>query len=77
MEPDPTYTVFIRLPFPRNDFVDPPPVRAGASSTIFGMLTRQVHWDTSKDDALWNILSGVAKTDIDCENSVLGPLLLS
>lgn len=24
--PDPTYTVFIRLPFPRGDFVDPPPV---------------------------------------------------
>ena len=24
--PDPHYTVFIRLPFPRCDFVDPPPV---------------------------------------------------
>ena len=23
---DPHYTVFIRLPFPRGDFVDPPPV---------------------------------------------------
>lgn len=25
--PEPSYTVFIRLPFPRGDFVDPPPVR--------------------------------------------------
>lgn len=24
--PDPAYTVFIRLPFPRVDFVDPPDV---------------------------------------------------
>lgn len=24
--PDPVYTVFIKLPFPRGDFVDPPPV---------------------------------------------------
>jgi len=28
MDAEPTYTVFIRLPFPRNHFVDPPPVRA-------------------------------------------------
>ncbi|KAI0174318.1 hypothetical protein BJ166DRAFT_144455 [Pestalotiopsis sp. NC0098] len=46
---DPTYTVFIRLPFPRGNFVDPPPV----------------NWDPSKDEALWNIVSGVSKTDID------------
>ncbi|KAK6856823.1 hypothetical protein PG990_011341 [Apiospora arundinis] len=46
---EPTYTVFIRLPFPRGDFVDPPPV----------------NWDSSKDEALWNIISEVAKTEID------------
>ncbi|ORY67679.1 uncharacterized protein BCR38DRAFT_427884 [Pseudomassariella vexata] len=46
---EPTYTVFIRLPFPRGDFVDPPPA----------------HWDSSKDEALWNIISEVAKTEID------------
>lgn len=46
---DPTYTVFIRLPFPRGNFVDPPPV----------------NWDPSKDDELWNIVSNVSKTDID------------
>ncbi|KXJ93832.1 hypothetical protein Micbo1qcDRAFT_39397 [Microdochium bolleyi] len=46
---DPAYTVFIRLPFPRGDFVDPPPV----------------NWDPSKDEALWNIVSRVSKTEID------------
>ncbi|EHA46208.1 hypothetical protein MGG_02790 [Pyricularia oryzae 70-15] len=49
MESEPTYTVFIRLPFPRGDFVDPPPV----------------NWDSAKDEALWNILSGVSKGEID------------
>ncbi|KAI0130222.1 hypothetical protein BJ170DRAFT_619232 [Xylariales sp. AK1849] len=49
LQPEPTYTVFIRLPFPRGDFVDPPPV----------------NWDSSKDEALWNIVSEVAKTEID------------
>lgn len=27
MSADPSYTVLVRLPFPRGDFVDPPPVR--------------------------------------------------
>ncbi|PBP28524.1 multidomain presynaptic cytomatrix related protein [Diplocarpon rosae] len=50
MDPDPTYTVFIRLPFPRGDFVDPP----------------SVEWDASKDKALWKILSKASKnSDID------------
>ncbi|KAL1859749.1 hypothetical protein Daus18300_009471 [Diaporthe australafricana] len=49
MDGDPNYTVYIRLPFPRGDFVDPPPVK----------------WDASKDESLWKILSGVAKTEID------------
>lgn len=31
MESEPTYTVFIRLPFPRGDFVDPPPVSIAKS----------------------------------------------
>jgi len=39
-EPKCHFTVFIRLPFPRGDFVDPPPVA----------------WDSSKDRALWDIL---------------------
>ncbi|KAJ5816327.1 hypothetical protein N7447_008560 [Penicillium robsamsonii] len=46
---DTNFTVFIRLPFPRGDFVDPPPVE----------------WNASKDQALWNILSRPSKGDID------------
>ncbi|KAI0412837.1 hypothetical protein F5X98DRAFT_353675 [Xylaria grammica] len=49
LTPDPTYTVFIRLPFPRRDFVDPPPV----------------NWESSKDEALWSIVSKLSKTEID------------
>ncbi|KAA8570171.1 hypothetical protein EYC84_002496 [Monilinia fructicola] len=49
-DPDPSYTVFIRLPFPRGDFVDPP----------------DVEWDAAKDKALWKILSKASKnSDID------------
>ncbi|KAL8998519.1 MAG: hypothetical protein Q9169_002462 [Polycauliona sp. 2 TL-2023] len=44
MAQDPQFTVFVRLPFPRGDFVDPPPVR----------------WDASKDQILWDILSRTA-----------------
>ncbi|KAL2867029.1 multidomain presynaptic cytomatrix related protein [Aspergillus lucknowensis] len=44
------FTVLIRLPFPRGDFVDPPPVE----------------WDAAKDQALWDILSRPSKSnDID------------
>ncbi|PGH12643.1 hypothetical protein AJ79_04141 [Helicocarpus griseus UAMH5409] len=51
-ELDPHFTVFIRLPFPRGDFVDPPPVE----------------WGVAKDHALWDILSRPSKgNDIDCQ----------
>ncbi|KAI0201709.1 hypothetical protein F4808DRAFT_423537 [Astrocystis sublimbata] len=49
LAPEPTYTVFVRLPFPRGDFVDPPPV----------------NWESSKDEALWSIVSKLSKTEID------------
>ncbi|KAH8601530.1 hypothetical protein B0O99DRAFT_194913 [Bisporella sp. PMI_857] len=50
MSTDPSYTVFIRLPFSRDDFIDPP----------------SVEWDASKDKALWKILAKNPKTsDID------------
>ncbi|KAL2831130.1 hypothetical protein BDW59DRAFT_7212 [Aspergillus cavernicola] len=39
------FTVLIRLPFPRGDFVDPPPVE----------------WNAAKDEALWDILSRPSK----------------
>ncbi|OQD77034.1 hypothetical protein PENDEC_c003G03600 [Penicillium decumbens] len=44
---DTDFTVFIRLPFPRGDFVDPPPVA----------------WNASKDQELWDILSRPSKGD--------------
>ncbi|CAG9940530.1 unnamed protein product [Clonostachys rosea f. rosea IK726] len=46
---DPIYTIWVRVPIPRGDFVDPP----------------QVSWDSGKDEALWKILSGAAQTEID------------
>ncbi|PHH59171.1 hypothetical protein CDD81_3673 [Ophiocordyceps australis] len=46
---DPTYTILIRVPTLRGDFVDPPPV----------------HWEPSNDDALWKMLSSAAQADID------------
>ncbi|PSS12267.1 hypothetical protein M430DRAFT_21367 [Amorphotheca resinae ATCC 22711] len=50
MSVDPSYTVIVRLPFPRGDFVDPP----------------SVEWDAAKDKALWKILSKASKnSDID------------
>ncbi|KAF2150115.1 hypothetical protein K461DRAFT_296497 [Myriangium duriaei CBS 260.36] len=46
----PHYTCLIRLPFPRGDFVDPPPV----------------DWDATKDKALWKIISKAANSkDLD------------
>ncbi|EQL28435.1 hypothetical protein, variant 1 [Blastomyces dermatitidis ATCC 26199] len=49
-EIDPHFTVFIRLPFPRGDFVDTP----------------AVDWSVAKDHALWDILSRPSKgNDID------------
>ncbi|KAJ5652306.1 hypothetical protein N7507_009732 [Penicillium longicatenatum] len=44
---DTNFTVFIRLPFPRGDFVDPPPVE----------------WNAAKDQALWDVLSRPSKGD--------------
>ncbi|KAK3707246.1 hypothetical protein LTR37_012247 [Vermiconidia calcicola] len=43
------YTVFIRLPFPRGDFQDPP----------------QVQWDSSKDKALWKVVSAISTSKQD------------
>ncbi|EED13714.1 multidomain presynaptic cytomatrix related protein [Talaromyces stipitatus ATCC 10500] len=49
-EPEVHYTVFVRLPFPRGDFIDPPPA----------------NWNLVKDRALWEILSQPSKgNDID------------
>ncbi|OIW31145.1 hypothetical protein CONLIGDRAFT_679875 [Coniochaeta ligniaria NRRL 30616] len=44
---EPKYEIYVRLPFNRGDFVDPPPV----------------DWNDTKSDALWNIISDVERTD--------------
>ncbi|KAF2460423.1 hypothetical protein BDY21DRAFT_413422 [Lineolata rhizophorae] len=50
VEPDVHYTMLIRLPFARGDFIDPPPVE----------------WDANKDKQLWKIISRSPKTsDLD------------
>ncbi|GBF66576.1 autophagy-related protein [Trichophyton mentagrophytes] len=46
---DPKFTVFIRLPFPRGDFVDPPPV----------------NWDAANDRILWDVSSAAPKEGVD------------
>ncbi|KAE8355119.1 hypothetical protein BDV28DRAFT_57917 [Aspergillus coremiiformis] len=46
---DTNFTVFIRLPFPRANFVDPPPASA--------------EWNAAKDQALWDVLSRPSKGD--------------
>ncbi|KAM7221058.1 autophagy-related protein 29 [Rhypophila decipiens] len=46
---DQKYHVYVRLPFNRGDFVDPPPV----------------NWDEKKSEALWAIISGVSQTEIN------------
>ncbi|KAI0385204.1 hypothetical protein F5Y04DRAFT_207784 [Hypomontagnella monticulosa] len=54
-QPEPTYTVFVRLPFPRGDFVDPPPA----------------NWDSDKDERLWSIVSRLSGSEIDWNNIAL------
>ncbi|CAK7215947.1 hypothetical protein SEUCBS140593_002702 [Sporothrix eucalyptigena] len=49
--PRPNFTLYIRVPAPRNGFVDPP----------------DVDWNKEKDDALWRILSRASKNDIDSQ----------
>ncbi|KAI9829399.1 MAG: hypothetical protein M1819_006336 [Sarea resinae] len=50
LESDVHFTVLVRVPFPRGDFVDPLPIA----------------WDAAKDRALWQILSQASRSsDID------------
>ncbi|KAI9821496.1 MAG: hypothetical protein M1832_003344 [Thelocarpon impressellum] len=46
---DVNFTVFVRLPFPRRDFVDPP----------------LVEWNAGKERALWKILSHASGGNVD------------
>ncbi|KAI4755353.1 hypothetical protein E4T52_08305 [Aureobasidium sp. EXF-3400] len=47
------YTCFIRLPFSRGDFVDPPQKRLDGLFLMF----KKVDWNSTKDRALWKIIS--------------------
>lgn len=64
------FTVFIRLPFPRGDFVDPPPVSTTQKGAALSLINiPQIDWDSSKDRALWDILSRAPKgREADCTN---------
>lgn len=65
------YTVFIRLPFPRGDFVDPPEV-CYIAIMIYNRYVDllQVNWNSAKDRELWDLLSRASSKakDLDCEN---------
>ena len=64
---DSQFTVFIRLPFPRRDFVDPPPVVSYMSYIEAADDRLQVEWNAAKDQALWDILSRPSRgDDVDC-----------
>ena len=68
------YTVLVRLPFPRGDFVDPPAVtQLCCLSSATSTDDRQVTWDSSKDHELWDILSKASTkgTDLDCERRMI------
>lgn len=48
------YTVIIRCPFPRGDFIDPP----------------LIEWDATKDRALWKVISRTSEAkELDCKLS--------
>ncbi|CAI6335817.1 unnamed protein product [Periconia digitata] len=64
------FTALIRLPFARGDFAEPPPVRlydrSNLTSCVLTML--QASWDSSKDRALWRLVSKSAKaSDLNCK----------
>lgn len=70
MPQDVHYTLFVRLPFARGDFVNPPLVilcdhSRKRDDNAYG---DKVDWDAVKDQALWNILSqNPRSTTINCK----------
>ena len=64
------FTVLIRLPFARGDFVDPPQVRTWRlhPSLVGPKLTgNQADWNAAKDRELWKAISKSSKTsDLNC-----------
>lgn len=75
------YVVYIRLPFERRGFVDPPQV-----STVFeskkttgcsgGLTAEQVDWNDAKERYLWRVLSRSGRsTDLDCIAPLISPVV--
>jgi len=63
------YTVLIRLPFPRGDFVDPPSVRSHKLYIFNAHVDYQmVGWNPGKDQELWDLLfrASAKGHDLDC-----------
>lgn len=62
------YTCFIRLPFLRGDFVDPPQVSKTWEICSFDRYWHeQVDWNSTKDRALWKIISKASNSkELDC-----------
>jgi hypothetical protein len=62
------FTMLIRLPFARGNFVDPPQVREANVSRMTMLTHVQVQWDADRDRQLWKVISKSSKTsDLDCE----------
>ncbi|KAK4692051.1 hypothetical protein P7C71_g5078, partial [Lecanoromycetidae sp. Uapishka_2] len=53
-EEDVHYTVLIRLPFPRGDFVDPAPV----------------NWDSAKERELWEVISNASSKGRELDSEI-------
>lgn len=51
-------------------------VHRHTATILTSVHSHQVKWDASKDESLWKILSGVAKTEIDCEHFCPGLAVL-
>ncbi len=64
------FTVFVRLPFNRGDFVDPPPVWAEITIEIDTILILlQVAWNAAKEQELWAVISRQSKSnEINCRS---------
>jgi hypothetical protein len=61
------FTVFVRLPFNRGNFVDPPPVRlCPLCKHLQRLITSQVAWSNAKETKLWDVISRQKGNDIDC-----------
>jgi Atg29 N-terminal domain len=69
------FTVFVRLPFNRGEFVDPPPVLA---QIVLGnrtlLMLSQVSWNAAKEKGLWEIISRQSRSnELNCRPRKYSP----